>query len=417
MPQGKIITPKTKEGAFCVLTNGVLKRHIERAYAVGVFAGAWGSKFICFDVDDGDRQTVLKIMSVLSDLGIPNDRIYVSYSGGKGYHVELFFDAIVSTERLYALYSYVINTGKLNCRKVEFRPTHTAAIKLPLSLHAKTGNTCWYVDRSTFEPLKDVSYILEIQQLSAGCLETLIPSVCTNMVLDKPAQRNPSHASPQTQNLGMTLTAEGTRHNMMRNIAVYQRCQGKTRDECEQALKEWMAEQDRRFFHSDDEAVRHDLYKLVDWVYSDRFVVPKTKSRNKAEIAASEVEWLLEREGRSVRRILFLLLVRSKMKCTSMSLKDISKATGVSQTVVKRSVKRLLEDGSIESTKGQHMVMSDGSFVSTSNHYTVKCSEHGSIGATISVTMSELIFSFENCYWKSIHALIPSFVLEKQLTR
>lgn len=111
LPQGKIITPKTKDGNYCRLTDGVIRKHLEHAYAVGIFAGEWGSKFICFDVDDGDRNTVKKIMDVLCALGFPKNRIYVSYSGGKGYHVELFFEGIVSTELLKRLYTHVVTEG------------------------------------------------------------------------------------------------------------------------------------------------------------------------------------------------------------------------------------------------------------------------------------------------------------------
>ena len=107
-------------------------------------------------------------MDELIEIGIPRDRIYASYSGGKGYHVEVFFEGIVSTERLHALYKYVIQKRDLDPRKVEFRPTHTSAIKLPLSAHAKTEKICWYVDRDNLMPIERMDYIMEIQPISLG---------------------------------------------------------------------------------------------------------------------------------------------------------------------------------------------------------------------------------------------------------
>ena len=100
-------------------------------------------------MDDGAAETVHAIINFLTALGFPQDRIYVSFSGGKGYHVEMFFDRLVYTNRLYALYSTVISQSDLDPRKVEFRPLPGNAIKLPLSIHGKTGNVCWFVDQKT----------------------------------------------------------------------------------------------------------------------------------------------------------------------------------------------------------------------------------------------------------------------------
>lgn len=144
-----MVVPKSKNGAYCKLTSGVLLNHLEQKYAICVYSGKWGSKFMCFDVDDGNKETVFQIISELEKLGIPHRMIYVSYSGGKGYHVELFCQEIISTEQWYRMYLTVIHLGNLEQHKVEFRPTHTQSIKLPLSCHAKSGNVCWYVDRDT----------------------------------------------------------------------------------------------------------------------------------------------------------------------------------------------------------------------------------------------------------------------------
>lgn len=148
-PDGSIFVPKRKEGVPCVLTDRVLFNHLRQKYAVAIFAGPRTSKFICFDVDDGSADTVHMIIDSLKELGFPRDRIYVSFSGGKGYHVEMFFDQLVYTNQLYALYEMVTRQMALDPRKVEFRPLHGNAIKIPLSVHGKTGNICWFVEPDT----------------------------------------------------------------------------------------------------------------------------------------------------------------------------------------------------------------------------------------------------------------------------
>ena len=163
-PGQKFYVPKSN-GTFFRLTDNVLLKHLHREYAVGIYAGDEGSRFICFDVDDGNPNTVTDVINELEALGIPRNRVYVSFSGRKGYHIEVFFDAIVPTERLHSLYLHVIQNGGFDPGKVEFRPTSKMAIKLPLSIHGETGKICWFVNPSTLEPIMDAMYISEIVQL------------------------------------------------------------------------------------------------------------------------------------------------------------------------------------------------------------------------------------------------------------
>ena len=111
---------------------------------------------------------------LLRSLGLPRDKAYVSFSGRKGYHVEVFFDRIVDLGSLFNLYCHVIKGGALNPEKVEFRPTPTMAIKLPLSVHGKTGNVCWFVDQATLKPIEDAAYIAGIEPVHvADVIEAL----------------------------------------------------------------------------------------------------------------------------------------------------------------------------------------------------------------------------------------------------
>lgn len=145
-PGGLIFLPK-KQGNPLALRNGHLMNHVRRRYAIAVFAGERSSKFLCFDVDTQDAQLVQNLLRELEKLGIPRDMLHVSTSGGKGYHVDLFFDELMYTKDLKTLYLHLVS--RVNMEHVEFRPTHRQSIKLPLSAHGKTGAMCWYLDRDT----------------------------------------------------------------------------------------------------------------------------------------------------------------------------------------------------------------------------------------------------------------------------
>jgi len=172
-PGQRFYVPK-RNGAFCPLTDMTLLKHLQHEYAVGIYAGDDGSRFICFDVDDGNADTVRRVIAELEALGLPHDRIYVSFSGRKGYHVEVFFDAVVETGRLRNLYRHVVVRGGLDPKKVEFRPTSKLAIKLPLSVHGETGKICWFVDQATLKPIEDAAYIAGIEPVHvADVIEAL----------------------------------------------------------------------------------------------------------------------------------------------------------------------------------------------------------------------------------------------------
>lgn len=154
----RIYMPKSSSGPV-KLTNRAVCRHLNRQIAISVFAGAYSSKFICFDVDYPDLFEVKKLIEILNGYGVSRDLIYVSTSGGKGYHVEIFFDGLVYTEQLRKFYDCVCVDGNFDPHKIEFRPTNGQAIKLPLSVHFKTGRVCWYLDRDTLQPIEDPAYV------------------------------------------------------------------------------------------------------------------------------------------------------------------------------------------------------------------------------------------------------------------
>ena len=77
------------------LDNEALINHMRRRVAVGVFAGTKSSKFITFDIDLPDPEIVRKVMAGIEAVGFRHEDIHVSSSGGKGYHVEIFFSDLM----------------------------------------------------------------------------------------------------------------------------------------------------------------------------------------------------------------------------------------------------------------------------------------------------------------------------------
>jgi hypothetical protein len=134
------------------LTDFVLKKHIMQKSTIGIYAGNQITKFICFDIDMESKSLdeTLRIHKHLTKHYFKEENVLVSFSGSKGFHLELFFDEVVPLEYAKLFYERIVRELDLIKNKVEFRPTANQGVKLPLSIHRKT---------------KMKSFILEHQEL------------------------------------------------------------------------------------------------------------------------------------------------------------------------------------------------------------------------------------------------------------
>ena len=410
-PGQNYYAPK-KDGRFCCLTDNVLLKHLRREYSVGIYAGNEGSKFICFDVDDGSPETVSQVINELVSLGIPRDRVYVSFSGRKGYHVEVFFDRVVNSNRLYNLYRHVIANGNLNPRKVEFRPTQKLAIKLPLSVHRTTGNICWFVDPATLEPIEDAMYIAEIWQVRVDDVSNALSLPGQDSESGDPVD---NIVAERYNGVGPALTAPGTRHDAMVSIAVYQRSQNATREENQKAMQEWYAQQPQELIGSSPEEVQKDIEGILNWVYSERFSASRPLVKDVASIYANQMDLVLKQWSRSSRRIMFLLLVRTRMGTLHISAADIGKAVGVSINTVYEVTHKLVKAKSISRKQGRRTQLPDMNYAAESCSYIVPHKPGCPYDMKIDITMRELISDFDRTYHRALYVLVRQSKLKSLL--
>lgn len=168
---GYITLNRDKTPTVWTFNDGLLLRHLEGVNTYGIFNGNKVNKFITFDVDYADdgpmaKWATRKLIDVLeSEFNIRSNDIHVSFSGNKGYHVDLFFDVAINAEDAVAFYHRVIAAADLPSSNVEFRPSYTQAVKLPLGIHQKTGARCWFVNRDTFELIETFDYLSDVEPM------------------------------------------------------------------------------------------------------------------------------------------------------------------------------------------------------------------------------------------------------------
>lgn len=337
MKDGMSYVPKYG-GKDLPLTNKIISAHLNHRYAICVYAGAHSSKFICFDVDDGNRDTVKKIIDALDTIGFDRNKIYVSTSGGKGYHVELFFDGLMYTDRLRILYDYVCDAMELDKAKVEFRPTAGQSIKLPLSIHRKTGNICWYLDRDTFDPIETQAYVMEIERFAVEEATELIKAVRPVPV----ARPHYERGGDRTQEISEEehgeicgdrypdLRRQGERHNLMVQIGVHNRYRGLSPAACKDELTHWYRRQNQEFIGESERSVMTDIDEIVAWAYSDKFQV--SKKSGEIVFTPEEFRILAAQPVQARRKIMFyVLLCMKKYGHTTAGTAAMAELLGISR--------------------------------------------------------------------------------------
>lgn len=353
------------------LDNRAICAHLNHKFAVSIYAGRSCSKFICFDVDDGSKQTVTKIIDVLSYAGFDREKIYVSFSGRKGYHVEMFFDKLMYTGVLKALYNYVCQEAGLNSHKVEFRPTFSQAIKLPLGVHQATGDVCWYVDPVTFEPFKDPRFILKIQKFNCENTYKFIRFLvgddlffkATYTYIIPPKEQSDHYSVGQFDFNGSgkygypMLTAKHTTHHTIVQIAKRERCKGLREEDIVTRLNEWLEEQDEQYLSDPIPRIRKDIVDVAKWVYSESFHVSKKLSMI---FTLDEIKLLIERRPRVQRQLLFAILCYQKRYgMLRLGAEKIAEEIRCSRLAVLKAADVLEKEGMIEVTRQSALKLGD----------------------------------------------------------
>ena len=367
------------------LSNKVMCGHLNRHWSVGVFADESSSKFMTFDVDDGSARTVGVVIEGLCAYGIDYDRIYVSSSGRKGYHVEVFFEEAMKTEDLRALYDAVCLSMGLDKHKVEFRPTFTQSIKLPLSIHAKTGKVCVFVQKMTLIPIEDSGYILQIKktssseigravELARGMLARASEEEANGDCHEDDEEEGDEEANEEVcAYVGAypELKAKGARHELMVKIAVINRGLGEGKERCREELVRWYRDQNPALISSSEEEVLEDIERIVRWCYAQTFRPGKRKSApEQICFTASDMESLLRQSSASCRKLLFLVLRGGKKYgCMKATQEELAEALGVKRLSVIEAAKKLSEGGWIRIVKAKAKRGTDGVIRRASSRY------------------------------------------------
>lgn len=144
---------------FCTISDYNIKSHLKGVKTFGIFVDKI-SKFLTFDIDlkvaDKEKEqykkwVLCKVIDCLEEEGLAQ-YLNISFSGNKGYHIDLIFDKPIKTDILQEFGRYIIKKyeldniragNKLIC-EVELRGCNKQGVKLPLGINRKTHKFMYY---------------------------------------------------------------------------------------------------------------------------------------------------------------------------------------------------------------------------------------------------------------------------------
>ncbi|MGI6615760.1 MAG: TOTE conflict system archaeo-eukaryotic primase domain-containing protein [Dethiobacteria bacterium] len=393
--------------------------HLKRRTTLGVFSGMLCSKFISFDLDFRENKIALldaakKLRKTLSELGIKN--VYFSSSGNKGFHAEIFFRIPIPNATVRKLFDLIVNKSGLNDLsggEVEFRPTPTQAVKLPLGKNFKNPNSetniCWFLD-DDFNPIKDINFIYKIKQTPEGIIFDILKDAENKRYYEqskgiKQKIRTTENAIAGRKDLDIYsdrsdigkalknverllengLPRKGVRHKSLFLLGTYYiDYENMTTEETREKLVDFMANQSKETYSSSWEEVIKDIDGIINSIEKKgyRFVL----AGRDITISDAEVRKVLNIKTKNQKLLYFSLLVHSKRYGTNkgfyMTFEQMAEATGLHKMTCFKIINKLSEAGHIQ-ILSRNESYGDGCRKKP-NRYKIEIEEPG--GKTITIT-------------------------------
>lgn len=417
----------TKDGKYHTVKAPYDERlvfeHLAGEKTMCVYARERNTVFETFDIDESDQENVRLLIEKLESCGISRDKVYVSTSGNKGYHVDIFFDAPVWKSDVENFYNYLISDPEIAKIRMESKPGRNGAIKVPLGINFRTGRRCWYLDRETLEPIERTDYVFEIEKICAEDFAQIV-YICNKE--KKKADIMRAKASPCKVHRPKkfvarnepTVMAPGQRHDKMLKKAVWLRAVGGDADEIYDELIKWVNRQDPSLIGSSWKEIEDDACRIANDVAKHYEVKAKQKrefSHAAQAISREDMEIILGAPTKTARKAAFLICAycRAFGMC-SMGYDRMAQVLGVTYQTAFNAVKVLIECGVIEKKKVGGVAYSDGKPVLVANEYAwiTKQSDGG-----IRFTISEVSSDFMRVYYRALCDIFDQDILEKRLTR
>lgn len=265
-----------------ILTDEIVKNHLNMNETIGVFSVKDATKFIAFDIDEYEKSnsTALRIRDEIIKTGISEDFIHLCKSGGKGIHLYLFLDSLCWQSDTEKFYRYILSKCNLLDAKIDYRPTHGLAIKMPLSRNRKNENysdsICWFLDNE-LSPIKNYDYFLNINTLPVIYFKQIVSELKIEKDIiraDSDKSRDFYHKISNSYTYKQALELEriglaqkGTRNESCLMVAKVYNTQRYSKLDALNMLNEWMYKQHKSNYTTKEKEWLKENKKIINWIY------------------------------------------------------------------------------------------------------------------------------------------------------
>lgn len=335
------------------LDGAMMQLHLMGNISVGAFAGPAATKFISIDVDYNDPNVVHYIINTMVDMGIPRDKIYVSTSGKKGFHIDIFFRDKMYNNRARMFYILLIDRTGLDPHKIEFTPTFGRAIKVPLGLHQGTKKRCWYLDRDTLEPIESFDEVFKIELIEEELMNDIVRRLGNEYLkklYSEVDQRRQDVSKVGNLPADLKVTKPGTRHKLQVKVAILARQRGSNRNGIYYAQMEWYRAQDKSLISSDEKEVMRDAGYIANWAFehvapvqlADQVV---SKQAPKISITGADIPYILNASTPTARRLALLIWIYCRRYGEAkLAMNTMADKVNKSKSCVINAINSLVED-------------------------------------------------------------------------
>lgn len=419
------------------LNDADLMQHIEGKKGLGVYFPKDCSPVIGIDIDSLDTDLLNRVYSAVIGYGVPDNALLMSFSGNKGYHLDIFLSEPLSKAVIKKFFSCLMrDTGIAS--KVELFGGSAAAYKLPLGVHYKTGAYCCPVDERGNElPTESIFSIEKISpkviadavdinfvENPDADLQIAFSDLCDDVKpLESYDRTNESNLKRVEALIKSGVHFQGARQKAILSVAAY--CKDIKRlsvNETIDFMRGWVANTWSKSVI--DREIENHIKHTAASVYKQNFRF--NVSANQIDINLPEIREIFSATGKNklqsaaLRKLYFILLRHAKAysDCNGvffMSYNQMQLANGSKErTALTRQIKKLVELGKVEIISSNQNAGGSGCKFKRVNQYRLPllqpCLYDG-----VTFTLCTQPDACKDCYKKAAVFLVDDEIERKKL--
>lgn len=158
------------------LCDSDIIEHFKGTKCIGVHFPKNISNVIGLDFDSLDFELVKRAYDALFCYGVAQNNMLVSFSGGKGYHLDVFLNRMVEKSAISDFYAVLLQELDATPQQIDLYGANGKGYKLPLGYHYKTGAFCYLCDENGGQVPDNqiVSFLQSIEPLDPKVLADVV---------------------------------------------------------------------------------------------------------------------------------------------------------------------------------------------------------------------------------------------------